>query len=153
WSAAARRLESRRANHDVGFGSSLCLGSVADRGGPLMAETHLPSSAARLEGGSFPGAAPGPASHQGFAATDRRDGWWAVPVVQAIGLSVLGAYATWAAFQGTHFSYSAEGRTYLSPFYSPLLAFRWWPLSPALLVLWAPLGFRATCYYYRKAYY
>src|SRR5207247_2294228 len=30
---------------------------------------------------------------------------------------------------------------------------RWWTLSPALLVLWAPLGFRATCYYYRKAYY
>ena len=24
---------------------------------------------------------------------------------------------------------------------------------PALLILWAPLGFRATCYYYRKAYY
>src|SRR5262249_24151846 len=26
-------------------------------------------------------------------------------------------------------------------------------LSPALLVLIAPLGFRMTCYYYRKAYY
>ena len=26
-------------------------------------------------------------------------------------------------------------------------------LSPALLILPAPLGFRATCYYYRKAYY
>jgi hypothetical protein len=30
---------------------------------------------------------------------------------------------------------------------------KWWPLSPALLVLGAPLGFRGTCYYYRKAYY
>ena len=29
----------------------------------------------------------------------------------------------------------------------------WWPLSPALLVLIFPLGFRLTCYYYRKAYY
>ena len=29
----------------------------------------------------------------------------------------------------------------------------WWPLSPALLVLPFPLGFRLTCYYYRKAYY
>src|SRR5262249_5540981 len=28
-----------------------------------------------------------------------------------------------------------------------------WPLSPAFLILWAPLGFRGTCYYYRKAYY
>src|SRR5262249_36198563 len=26
-------------------------------------------------------------------------------------------------------------------------------ISPALLVLWAPGGFRVTCYYYRKAYY
>jgi hypothetical protein len=26
-------------------------------------------------------------------------------------------------------------------------------LSPALLILWAPGGFRLTCYYYRKAYY
>ena len=29
----------------------------------------------------------------------------------------------------------------------------WWPLSPALLILWVPAGFRLTCYYYRKAYY
>jgi hypothetical protein len=29
----------------------------------------------------------------------------------------------------------------------------WWNLSPAFLVLWIPGGFRATCYYYRKAYY
>jgi hypothetical protein len=42
---------------------------------------------------------------------------------------------------------------YLSPFYSPVLNFGWWPLSSAFLVAWVPLGFRATCYYYRKAYY
>ena len=33
----------------------------------------------------------------------------------------------------------------------------WWPLwlpfSPAFLILWAPGGFRFTCYYYRGAYY
>jgi hypothetical protein len=29
----------------------------------------------------------------------------------------------------------------------------WWKFSPALLILAGPLGFRATCYYYRKAYY
>ncbi len=33
----------------------------------------------------------------------------------------------------------------------------WWPswllFSPAFLVLWAPAGFRLTCYYYRGAYY
>ena len=31
--------------------------------------------------------------------------------------------------------------------------FAWWPLSPALIILIFPLGFRMTCYYYRKAYY
>ena len=29
----------------------------------------------------------------------------------------------------------------------------WLPWSPALLILWAPGGFRLTCYYYRGAYY
>ena len=29
----------------------------------------------------------------------------------------------------------------------------WWPLSPAIIILIFPLGFRLTCYYYRKAYY
>jgi hypothetical protein len=43
----------------------------------------------------------------------------------------------------------------LSPFYSPLLHVPVLPewLSPAVLILWAPGGFRLTCYYYRKAYY
>ena len=57
---------------------------------------------------------------------------------------------------------------YLSPFYSPEIFGDsphswfgpkpgWWPdwlpFSPALLILWAPAGFRLTCYYYRGAYY
>jgi hypothetical protein len=29
----------------------------------------------------------------------------------------------------------------------------WWIVSPALAVMWLPIGFRVTCYYYRKAYY
>ena len=32
-------------------------------------------------------------------------------------------------------------------------AITWWTISPALLILIFPLGFRLTCYYYRKAYY
>ena len=49
--------------------------------------------------------------------------------------------------------YEAEG--YLSPFFSPLIVPGLLPswFSPAILILWIPLGFRATCYYYRKAYY
>src|SRR6185437_4525413 len=46
------------------------------------------------------------------------------------------------------------------PFYSPLLMTDkpgWWPalapFSAAMLILWAPGGFRLTCYYYRGAYY
>ena len=29
----------------------------------------------------------------------------------------------------------------------------WWTISPALLILIFPLGFRLTCYYYRRSYY
>jgi hypothetical protein len=39
---------------------------------------------------------------------------------------------------------------HISPFYEPHLT----PVGGrAILILWAPLGFRATCYYYRGAYY
>jgi hypothetical protein len=66
-------------------------------------------------------------------------------------LSLFGAYATLRAFEGAFY----EWGPYISPFYSPLIdpAHRFWPFSPALLILGGPLGFRATCYYYRKAYY
>jgi hypothetical protein len=84
-----------------------------------------------------------------FGASMRRDAWWLelIPVVIVLGLFSI--YATWRAFEGTYY----EWGPYLSPFYSPLIRPGWWRLSPALLILWAPLGFRATCYYYRKAYY
>ena len=44
---------------------------------------------------------------------------------------------------------------YLSPLFSPLITPDWLPtwFSPGIFILWIPLGFRATCYYYRKAYY
>jgi hypothetical protein len=64
-------------------------------------------------------------------------------------LGGFGVYATWRAAQGANF----EWGPYLSPLYAPLFQPDWWPLSPAFLILWAPGGFRATCYYYRKAYY
>jgi hypothetical protein len=85
----------------------------------------------------------------GLGATMRRDAWWVEPASVAVALGLFGIYATWAALQGKN--YFAD--PYLSPFYSPLILLDWWPWSPAILILWAPLGFRATCYYYRKAYY
>ena len=87
--------------------------------------------------------------HGGFGITSRRDAWWLelIPVVLVLG--AFSIYATWRTFENGYYEFGP----YLSPFYSPLVKPRWWPLSPALLILWAPLGFRATCYYYRKAYY
>ena len=56
---------------------------------------------------------------------------------------------------GADYLYTEGGAHYLSPFYSPDL--KSWgldlPFSYAFFVIWVPLGFRATCYYYRKAYY
>ena len=87
----------------------------------------------------------------GFGGTQRRDAWWVeiLPVVALLG--GFGLYATFRAFEGKFY----EWGPYLSPFYSPLIDphHTWWRFSPALLVLAGPLGFRATCYYYRKAYY
>lgn len=86
-----------------------------------------------------------------FGSTLRQDAWWVeiLPVVAV--LSAFGIYATFRAFEGKFY----EWGPYLSPFYSPLIdpEHHWWPFSPALLILAGPLGFRATCYYYRKAYY
>ncbi len=99
---------------------------------------------------------------QPFGQTERRDVWWLQPVLIFLGLSAFVVYATWAAFQESHYAWGP----YISPFYSPLLFGDsvhswfgprpdWLPgwVSPALLILWAPGGFRLTCYYYRGAYY
>jgi hypothetical protein len=83
--------------------------------------------------------------------TQRRDAWWVEILPVVILLGGFGVYATLRAFEGTYYKWGP----YLSPFYSPLIDERhqWWKLSPALLILAGPLGFRATCYYSRKAYY
>jgi len=96
------------------------------------------------------------------AKTLRQDRWWLTPLATFVVFSAFVVYATWRAFAGADY-YSAP---YLSPLYSPCLTddcvagssdfgqpFSWWQLSPALLILIFPLGFRMTCYYYRKAYY
>ena len=99
-----------------------------------------------------------------FGETMRPDWWWVQPAVVVLILSAFIVYATWAAFQGKHYT----SGPYLSPFYSPELfgdsPHAWfgprparWPawlvFSPALLILPFPGLFRVTCYYYRGAYY
>ena len=88
---------------------------------------------------------------QRFGTTMRRDAWWLELLPVMVLLGGFGIYATLRAFEGTNY----EWGPYISPFYSPLIdpQHHWWPYSPALLILIWPLGFRATCYYYRKAYY
>lgn len=84
-----------------------------------------------------------------LGATFRRDTWWVEVLPVIIVMGGFGLYATARAFEGAYF----EWGPYLSPFYSPYIQPSWWPLSPAVLILGIPLGFRTTCYYYRKAYY
>ena len=108
--------------------------------------------------------APLPIAPRRFLETMRTDAWWASPLAIFLLFSGFIVYSTWAAFQGNHYTFGP----YLSPFYSPELfgdsphaVFGpkpgWWPgflpFSPAILILWAPGGFRFTCYYYRGAYY
>jgi hypothetical protein len=95
--------------------------------------------------------------------TLRRDRWWLQPVLTDFGLLAFVIYATWVAVQNAHYYVDP----YISPFYSPCIADNCpvgartfhaafavpSALSPALIVLIFPLGFRVSCYYYRKAYY
>jgi hypothetical protein len=105
-----------------------------------------------------------PVIRRRMGETMRSDRWWVQPVVILLLLSSFLVYATWAAFQGNHYTFGP----YLSPFYSPELFGDsphawfgpkpdWWPawlvFSPALLILPFPGLFRLTCYYYRGAYY
>ena len=85
--------------------------------------------------------------------TARRDRWWLPPLASGLGLAAFGVYSLVVALLGDNYRYTEGGAEYLSPFYSPDLSGIGAPFSSAFLVLWVPLGFRATCYYYRKAYY
>ncbi|MEI6405265.1 MAG: hypothetical protein WCO64_05770 [Actinomycetes bacterium] len=93
----------------------------------------------------------------------RTDKWWIQPLISVAVLLSFIVYATFRAFENKY--YFSE--PLISPFYSPCLAQNcaqgasllgrpiggWWTISPALLILVFPLGFRMTCYYYRKTYY
>ena len=99
-------------------------------------------------------------------STLRQDRWWIQPVATMSILVAFVIYSTWAAFQNKYYFVGASAhRNLISPFYSPCIAgscvagtkagvaWNYWNLSPALLILIFPLGFRLTCYYYRRSYY
>lgn len=99
--------------------------------------------------------------------TLRTDRWWLQPTITVAVLGLFVIYATFRAFEGKHYFYEPL----ISPFYSPCLSTSCvegaslfgqpfgtivlfgMAVSPALFILIFPLGFRMTCYYYRKAYY
>ena len=92
----------------------------------------------------------------GFGETSRRDNWWASPLGVGFWLAVLVLYSAasallWKPLLGV--AYEADG--YTSPFFAPFFKDTGLPLgiSPAILTLWIPIGFRVTCYYFRRAYY
>jgi hypothetical protein len=87
--------------------------------------------------------------------TSRRDRWWLAPAATAVGLAAFAIYSTVVAALGEDYLYVRGGARYLSPFYSPDLKSFGLHISftYAFFVIWVPLGFRMTCYYYRKAYY
>lgn len=110
-----------------------------------------------------------------LASTTRIDNWWLGPLATAAGLIAFFGYLTFRAFQATHVWYDP----YISPTVAPSVftpgpsaaypgavpfehswfgAFpAWWPSflpqSPAFFMPGLAIAFRATCYYYRKAYY
>jgi hypothetical protein len=101
-----------------------------------------------------------------LARTLRKDRWWLPPLVTFLGLLAFVIYGLIRAFMDQW--YWVPEYHYLAPFYSPCLSTacvagssHWgqpfpdltpW-ITPPLFVLPFVLGFRLTCYYYRKAYY
>jgi len=77
--------------------------------------------------------------------------WWVEPSAVVLVLTVFGVYSFVAIAL-----FGGEYQQFVSPFYSPEVPLPGWMpgfVTAPMLVLWIPLGFRATCYYYRKAYY
>ena len=109
-----------------------------------------------------------PSRPQGRAEprTRRTDRWWLQPLVTVVALGLFVIYGAVRTFMNDY--YWVPEYHYLAPFYSPCLSAacvpgashwgQWFPalgpfLPPPVFVLPFVLGFRLTCYYYRKAYY
>jgi hypothetical protein len=100
------------------------------------------------------------------ARTQRTDRWWVAPLLTAGGLTIWLVYAL--VRTASQRAFFVDRYHYLSPFSSPCVSascpadardFGTWfghfpPFLPfAILILPFLLGFRLTCYYYRRAYY
>jgi hypothetical protein len=98
--------------------------------------------------------------------TLRTDAWWRSPGITAVLLAIWVLYATVHVFIGKY--YWVPRYHYLTPFYSPCVSGECTPGSSSLgtwtgslppIIPYAfvslpfVLGFRLSCYYYRRAYY
>jgi len=102
------------------------------------------------------------------ARTLRGDRWWLAPLVTFLGLSAFVLYGLIRTATQKYYFVEGTGFSYLSPFASPCVSAscvegsshfgQWFGKFPAMVplaIVTLPflLGFRLTCYYYRKAYY
>ena len=89
---------------------------------------------------------------RGFLSTLRTDRWWVEPALVFVSMSVFFGWLTISIFLD---QWEYEIGPYLSPVFEPKLfgANSSIFISPAMVVLLGPVPFRATCYYYRRAYY
>jgi len=105
--------------------------------------------------------APAKSRAQIAEATLRKDNWRKSPTITFIALGAVVIYLTVASLMPTRYFWEP----YISPLDSPCLVstcaagagWNWIPwvswLTPAIIIIGGPMGFRFTCYYYRKAYY
>lgn len=103
----------------------------------------------------------GPARARITERTLRTDRWWLTPLAYGLTLAIVGIYLLYAVLVNRNYFWEP----YISPMYSPCLTancvegsgWGWFgnidPVTPALVIIVFPAGLRATCYYYRKAYY
>lgn len=94
--------------------------------------------------------------------TLRRDLWWLEPALVVTGFTLFVIYSLWTGTQTA--GYYSE--PYLSPYFSPCITAncehltfgvpfvgKWYNLAPAGWIVFFPLLFRGTCYYFRRTYY
>ena len=76
---------------------------------------------------------------------------WVYPTLVVFVFTAFIVYATAVVL----FETTGRSGPYLSPFFSPEVSVHVgrFLIPPAIWVAWAPLAFRLTCYYYRKAYF